>query len=659
MTTGSHSTKLSAALHRWLTSAPAIAAGRLLIVYTALTLCRVIFYLYNAPILGGLGDGQFWPLLKGSLVFDTASICYINALYIFLALLPFRAGEKRWYRNILFGYWIAVNGAAVAISLADAVYFRYAQKRFTADEIFFAGNDNTGVLILKFALENWYLALAVAGLIAAMVWAYRRRAQPKIPVANRTVYAVVCTALLAGAMALCVGGIRGGFSRSVRPITLSNATLYTPSPQKANLILSNPFCIIRTIGNSAIHYQRYFSEEELETIFTPLHAAQYPFFPSLGKRNIVIFILESFSAEHSALLNPDLYPQGGGYTPFLDSLMRGGYTLASAFSNGYKSIDALPAIFTSIPSFKTPFVLLPQSLGETRGLPKILDDEGYQTAFFCGSPRGSMGFGAYATAAGIKRLYSQEDYEQAHGRGARDGYWGIWDEPFLGYMAETLGTMQQPFFASVFTLSSHHPFVVPEAYRDVLPEGITRIHKGVAYTDLALRHFFEQAAQEEWFRNSIFVFAADHVSSEIFAPKSFTSIGRGHIILFFYTPDGALRGMDNIVAQQIDIMPTLLGLIGYDKPYFAFGRNILNEPERMPMAVNYTNQAFQGITDSVAIFFDEKRVSAAYARSDTLQRNNLAGTDNDAIRRAERQIKAVIQQYYRHLEQKNYTVKTE
>ena len=123
-----------------------------------------------------------------------------------------------------------------------------------------------------------------------------------------------------------------------------------------------------------------------------------------------------------------------------------------------------------------------------------------------------MGFGAYARSAGIDRLLSREDYEAAHGTEDFDGYWGIWDEPFLQFTGEELSKMQEPFFATLFTLSSHHPFVVPEQYADKLPAGTTKIHKPVAYEDLAFRNFYRRFKDEEWFRRTIFVFVADHVS---------------------------------------------------------------------------------------------------------------------------------------------------
>ena len=149
------------------------------------------------------------------------------------------------------------------------------------------------------------------------------------------------------------------------------------------------------------------------------------------------------------------------------------------YANGTRSIQAMPSVLGSIPSFKTPFVLMPQSFGESRQLPAILRDKGYATVFFCGSERGSMGFGAYARSAGVERLVSREDYEARHGREDFDGYWGIWDEPFLQFMGEELSETPEPFFATLFTLSSHHPFVVPDAdTEDTLPDGYTQNPQG-------------------------------------------------------------------------------------------------------------------------------------------------------------------------------------
>ena len=212
----------------------------------------------------------------------------------------------------------------------------------------------------------------------------------------------------------------------------------------------------------------------------------------------------------------------------------------------------------------------------------------------------------------------------------------------------------EPFFASAFTLTSHHPFVVPERYADSLPKGKTKVHQGVAYTDMALKKFMETSSKEPWFRRTIFVFVADHVSSETFAPKTLTPTGNTQIVCLIYTPDGSVRGRHEGVAQQIDLMPTLLGLLGYDKPYFAFGRDLLRETDRPAMATNSAGDIYQGITDSLVLFFDGERTTSAYQRSDTLQRQDVSDRRTPLLEEAERQLKARLQQYYEHVERRDY-----
>lgn len=645
-------------MKRLLKSHIALLAWRLALLYAVLAICRAIFWRYNYAGIGPLADAELPALARGALLFDTVSVLYANALLIVLSLIPLHLRERRWWQRMLYFYYVVVNALlVVAVNLGDAVYFRYTQKRFTAEEIFFADNDNSLQLVGKFMAENIPLLLAGIGLIALLVLAGGRKARPE-PLCRRPLcYYGGGTVLLVVAALLSVAGMRGGVTRMTRPVTLSNATLYASDNARANLILSNPFCILRTVGSGGkINYERYFAPEELDGIYTPVHRPDSVGAAPLEGRNVVVFVMESMSAEHSAHLHPELYAdrQVKGYTPFLDSLMQAGYCFERMYANGTRSIQALPAVLGSIPSFKTPFVLMPQALAPTRQLPRILRDKGYATAFFCGSAAGSMGFGAYARSAGIERLYSREDYEARHGRDDFDGYWGIWDEPFLQYMSRVLSETPQPFFASAFTLSSHHPFVVPEKYAATLPEGKTKVHKGVAYTDLALRRFMETSSREPWYENTIFVFVADHVSSEIFAPKTLTPTGNTQIICLIYTPDGSLRGVNRSVAQQIDLMPTLLGLTGYDRPYFAFGRDVLRETDREPMVSNYAGGTYQGITDSLVLFFDGERTLSAYLRSDTLQKNDISGIRTPALEAAERDLKARLQQYYRHVKQKDY-----
>ena len=624
----------------------ALLVWRIVLLYAVLMLCRTAFYLYNAAVLGPLTWAEAWTLLAGALKFDTASVVYADGVFILLSLLPLPLRERRWYRAVLFWYYVAVNAVlVVATNLADTVYFRYTQKRFTADEIFFADNDNSLQLVGKFMAENWYLVLLWIALTALLAWGYRRRVREESIFSRGWAYYIGNTVIFAAAAGLSVAGMRGGMTRMTRPITLSNATLYTADSGKANLILSNPFCILRTIGSAgSVKYKKHFAPEELARRFTPVHQPADSAAVNLAGRNVVVFIMESMSAEHSAYLCPEVYAdrEVKGFTPFLDSLMQNGLVFKRMYANGTRSIQAMPSVLGSIPSFRTPFVLMPQSLGESRQLPAMLADKGYATLFFCGSEHGSMGFGAYARSAGVERLVSREDYEARHGTGDFDGYWGIWDEPFLQFMGEELAATPEPFFATLFTLSSHHPFVVPEQYAATLPDGYTRIHKGVAYDDQAFRRFFHRFGGEEWFRRTIFVFVADHVSSEKFAEKTRSYPGNMHIVGFIHTPDGALQGEVREVTQQLDIMPTVLGLTGNTEPYFAFGRDVLNEPQRPRWSVSYDGK-FRALTDDGAVVLDD---------SGTEVQECPATPAADSLTQS---FRALIQQYYSHIDRKSYT----
>ncbi len=636
----------------------ALLVWRIVLLYVVLMALRVVFYLYNSAFIGPLPSDEMGSMLHGAWQFDTVSLLYANAILILLSLIPLHIRERGWWQSIMYWYYIIANGVlVVGLNVADAIYFRYTQKRLSADEIFFADNDNSLQLIFKFAGENWYLVLAGIALIALMMLCYGRCIKPQ-PLFTGWRYYATSAVMLLVAVGLAIGGIRGGFTKMTRPITLSNATLYTADNARATMLLSNPFCILRTIGSSGkIHYDKYFDEETLRSLYTPEHfPAENTSATELTGRNVVIFILESFSAEHSALLRPDLYAdkEQKGYTPFLDSLMRQSYTFYNMYSNGKRSIQALPAVWSSIPSFKSPFVLMPQAMAETRALPRILGEKGYETMFFCGSDNGSMGFGAYARSVGIENLYSREDYEKAHGKEDFDGYWGIWDEEFLNYMGEVLSEQKQPFFSTMFTLSSHHPFVIPEKYEGKFSEGLTANHRCVQYVDDAFRKFFARHENDEWFRNTVFVFVADHVSSEKFSEEFRRSPADYQIFGFMYAPDSALFGEHRQVVSQIDIMPTLLGLMGNAEPYFAFGRDVFGEFGQTPMSVNYDNNLFQAITQDYLIQFDEKSITGIYAVDDIAHEHNLVGEVD--ITQIEQQLKAQIQSYYSRIEQKNYLV---
>lgn len=656
----------------------AITAWRIAMLYIAMNICRAVFYFHNQELIGEIASDEIWSLLKGSILFDSASFAYTMSLYFIITLLPVseRLWNKKWYRVTTLCSYIIPAGAMLAINLSDVVYFHYTQKRFTSEEIFFADNSNTPQLMLQFLQENWYLALIWVVLIAALVISFRVgfKVRDIVPMPTRhkdgadseswhsrrmviltSLFVLVRLAVITAVVFYCAYAIRGGLTRMTQRLNLSHSMLYTKSPHKANLILSNPFCIIRTMSHHIV-VPHFFDDKEIDAIYTPSH---YPedmmhseLYGACEGYNVVLFILESFSAEHSAYLMPEEH-SNGGYTPNLDKLMAEGLVFDHCYSNGYVSIAAPPAIWSSTPSYEVSFLRMAESVADCRPLPRILADKGYHTAFFCGSEHGSMGFGAYAHIAGIDELYSMEDYEERHGSGDFDDAWGIWDEPFIDYMGEEISDFKEPFFASIFTLTSHHPFNVPEEVEDELPKGTTLNHRPIAYADRAIGRFMEKYRNEEWFQHTLFIFVADHVSSERMLEKTNSLPECFHIIGFMYTPDGAIPAQHyEHIFSHVDIMPTVLGLVGHDEPYFAIGRDIFNEPQREPFTLIRSGYQYLGLMDDYFIDFDGTSCFGAYRYDDYEHSNDISSTIE--IGRADSLTKATLQQYYMHVSKRDY-----
>ena len=624
----------------------------LLLAFGLYIVARIAFLFENYNYFCAvLSPTRLCQLFYGGYIFDRSAITYTNALYIVMMLFPLWLKETPLYHKICKWVFVVVNSATLIINLCDSVYFPYTLRR-TTTSVFseFKNENNLGDVFWGELLEHWYLVLLAAGLIFLMWKLYvtpKVQASKYVSVKQRVAYSGLQLLLLAAITPLGVGACRGGLGSGIRPITISNANEYVNRPTECALVLNTPFALIRTIGKSVFTVPEYFkSQEELESVFTPIHKPTPSF--AFENKNVVILIVESFGREYIGALNKEL--EGGnykGYTPYVDKLIEQSATYKYSYCNGRKSIDGMPSVLCGIPMFIEPFVLSPQSMNTYTGLAGILGKEGYNTAFFHGANRGSMGFLAFAKKTGFKEYYGREDYAadpRFGGDADFDGHWGIWDEPFLQYYCTKMNEMKQPFMTTVFTVSSHTPYVIPEKYKDVYPEEGLIMHKCIRYTDMAIGKFFESARKQPWFKNTIFVLTSDHTNLSDHAQYQ-TDIGGFCSPIVIYDPSGKIEpGMRDGIAQQIDILPTVLSILGYDKPFLSFGCDLMSTPMEETYAVNYLNGIYQYVKYGHVLQFDGKQTKAVYALNDLLMRHNLKGKVKQQAQ-MEREVKAIIQQY--------------
>lgn len=616
----------------------------LLLVYLVYQVARIEYWLENSDYLNYTFD--VW---RGGLMFDTSAILYTNALYVVLMLFPLHLKETVTYHRICKWVFVIVNGLALSINLADSVYFRYTMRRTTStvfDE--FSSEGNLGSIIGTEFLNHWYLVVLFA-LLMVFLWKCYTASSLDAKMLNKWKYAGACLLSLILFTPFCIAGMRGGFATAVRPITISNAMQYTERPTDAPLVLNTPFALLRTIDTNVFVVPNYFeSAAELETVYSPIHTPSDSL--QMDKKNVVVLIVESFGREYIGALNKSLEDgQYKGYTPCVDSLINKSTTFSYSFCNGRKSIDGMPSILSSIPMFVEPFILTPSSMNDYTGLAGILAKEGYETAFFHGAQNGSMGFQAFAQKTGFQHYYGRTEYEASCGTDDFDGTWAIWDEPFLQFFANEMSQMKQPFMTSVFTASSHHPFAIPEKYKQQFPEEALEIHKCIRYTDLSIGRFFETASRQPWFKNTIFVLTSDHTNMSNHAEYQ-TDLGGFCSPIIIFDPSRPEGQMLDKIAQQIDILPTLLGMLHYPKPYFGFGIDLFSTPKEDTWAVNYLNGIYQYVRYGYVLQFDGAATTGVYRLDDKLMKQNLKGKV-DVQQQMERELKAIIQQYMERMKQ--------
>jgi phosphoglycerol transferase MdoB-like AlkP superfamily enzyme len=601
----------------------------------------------------GITISQLITIFKGGLTFDISAVVYINMLFILLHIIPLEIRYKNVYQSILKYIFFITNGIAIALNGMDFVYYRFVDKRATADvfKTFEHDTNNTKVLF-RFMADYWPATLFTLFVWFLMVHFYRKVKVERPGSVNKIGYYSINILMIPLVIALVIGAARGGYKHSTRPITISNAARYVENPRDVAIVLNTPFSIFRTLGKKALVKYKFFDDEKLTQVYNPHYV------PDKSKPftydNVVIIIIESFAREYIGSLNPGL--EGGkyeGYTPFMDSLIKVSLTFDVSIANGKKSIDAIPSVLSSVPSLETPYVISHYANNEINGLAELLKKKGYYSAFFHGAPNGSMGFDSFTKMAGFDDYFGLNQYPN---KSDFDGIWGVWDEPFLKFFASKLNTFKQPFLASIFTVSSHHPFKVPEKYAGKFKTGPAPILEVIGYTDYSLREFFNKVSKSPWYKNTLFVLTADHTNESVH--KEFqNNFGSYCVPIIFFKPGSDLKGFKNRIAQQIDIMPTVLNYLNYDEPYIAFGNNLLDDSYES-FAFNTNGSTYNlYMKDHLLEMIDNKSVGLYNYKNDLFLEKSLIGKEPDIEKQMEEKLKAIIQTYNSRLIDNNMVVR--
>ena len=594
--------------------------GAVLLIYSLL---RLAFWIYNHPLFP---DPPLIAFL-GGLRFDLSAIAWTNLPWILLFLIQPR--PRGVFRSVQFAVFMLVNAIALFFQCIDLGYYAFTMKRSTADFLgfLFSGGDTVN-LAPAFLRDYWHILLIYLVALFSIGLFYRRSENWIAPPATQRWKKF---AWRFAAIALLFIASRGGFQ--LIPLQVLDAAQYG-GPERLPIVLNTPFTMLMTLGKPTLEDRQYMSQEEADRLWPVIHN-NVTLSPSKGDPNICIIVLESFSAVYSARLTG-----GEGHMPFLDSLMGQGLNFTRAYANGRRSIDGIPAILASLPEMMNEaFITSPYASTPFTSIANVLADRGYSSSFFHGGRNGTMGFDGFTRSAGFDRYVGLNEYpdrDRDH-----DGHWGIRDRPFLQFWANELDREKQPFVSCLFTLSSHHPYELPADEADRFPPGSQKIHATLRYTDDALRDFFATARKMDWFANTIFVITSDHTADIERTGQNYSTAIDYWIPLIYYSPEWIAPEEMHRVTQQIDILPTLMQLIAYERPFFSFGNSALDR-KAPSYAIMRSNALYNAIGNEMQIQFDGERMVNTIP---------LGENDPDPLIAAEMelQLKAAIQQFNGHM----------
>ncbi|MBR5028536.1 MAG: sulfatase-like hydrolase/transferase, partial [Bacteroidales bacterium] len=582
--------------------------AKYILAFVLLLVTQLVFFVANNNLFSPTNFGGVMKILWGNVVFGLSATAMVLTPYLILNVIPTSLRWNKIYKGIAEVFYIIPVFIMLIANMIDAAYYPFTFRRMTSEIFGYLGvGGDMGNLIPQFLKDFWVFLVLFVVIIFVLIWCNRRIVlEKRMPHPyGTTLFKDSILSIVALAIAVLI--IRGGFIyKPLRPI---DASKYA-SCDNTSLVLNTPFSIIRTFGKSSgIEPKQYYkSEQAMEKVFTPVNTPMAALPADTlavadstivnGKKNVVIIILESFSEEYVGFLNPD----NKGFTPFLDSLSQH-CTVYQGMSNGKRSIEAIPAILAGMPSIMfEPFITSPYATNKIEGLPEVLKRHGYHTSFFHGAYNGSMNFDAFVQSVGVDHYYGKNEFNAECGDKGYDGNWGIFDEPFLQFMAKKISTFQQPFFTSVFTISSHHPYTMPEEHVGEFPEGKHPILQVVAYSDYALRQFFATASQTEWYNNTVFVITADHTAPPI-SSKYSTGYNVYKVPMLVFDPANDTHIVKNRILQQADIKPTLIDYLGINEKTFSFGKSVLN-PANPEYHISYGSSAYQLIKDKYYIRYD-------------------------------------------------------
>ena len=539
--------------------------------------------------------------------FDNVIACYLMVVPLVVLLLTASFGYCHRHLRHGAAIWFCVlYGVVLAISTANIPYFAYFFKNLDASIFGWFGYVGTTTGMLVGEKSYWLYILLFILSIITFVWIVRKlwkRADKRIGgtfVRHDWKTTATCLCITVVAAGLCIFGIRG--RTGYNPIKISQA-YYCNDPFLNQLGINPAFNLFTSTldgmrkENAELHLMPY--DKAVSYTREALHITGQADSTAILRRhvsaegetmrpNIVIILMESMSANLM-----QTFGQQEHLTPTLDSLYQHSLAFTHFYSAGIHTNHGLTATLYSFPAMMMRNLMKGTVTPHRSGLPTVLKEQGYHNLFFMTHESQYDNMNAFFRTNGYDEVFAQEDYPKKEVVNS----FGVPDKYLFDYALATINrtaTAQQPFMATILTISNHPPYIIPDGFKSTTNDPETQI---VEYADRCIGDFLTQARLQSWYDNTIFVILADHgklvgqMDSEL--PQSYN-----HIPCIIFGKDVENSVYDGL-GTQIDLMPTLLGIMNMSYDYDGFGVDLLRERRNR---VFYTSDTHVVARDSAGVY---------------------------------------------------------
>jgi len=557
----------------------------MLIAAAIFFLARLLLLVTYSDYFSALSSEQILSAFLHGLRFDLSIITLSFFGPLLFMNVSFKFGNHRWWFDAIAWLLFGLTLAMALLLAADTLYFGFVHRHIGSELVTISGDMDFVIQLAFYEYLHWILLFLLFS--SGLFFLWRRILNPRsidnpYPLLTLVLLTLVSVILYRG------GETSNHFSFfklivSGKPINVIDAYA-SGSTVEGNLVLNGVFSALHTSRNSDVIDYDYFPPDRMTQLLnhSPGVDAEYPALKRYNSKptgkNIVLILLESWGADYvDSFGGQDL-----GVTPEFDTLSNKGLKFNRFYASAQRSSEGVQAVLTGIPKIVGVPVLGKglEIINFTR-LGNLAAQHGYDTLFTQSSSSSSMRMNAIAGALGFENYISKEDISRILDYPDPNPPLYGWDYETFMAAKERMDKMDKPFLSVIFTGSTHTPYLeVPEKFRKY--DSADSMNLGgflnaLSYADWCLGEFMRQASNSPWFDDTIFLITADHAMNKYMDHPNLEQ--QFHIPFLIYAPKHIKPDERDIVGSHLDILPTVIDLLGFADGFAAFGESLLKKDQ--------------------------------------------------------------------------------